>query len=560
MLLRLTSADGMRYASMATVTAAKKKWKRNCLTLKKKVEVINYAKKNPLANMRDLGEKFQCGKTQIAKILKKQDSLLSMYESNAAGSRVHDTMKFRSSEFMDVNKAVYEWYVLACSKHIYPGGPQLIEKAKEIAERLGKSNFKGSRGWLEKWKLRYNIKQVKICGESGDVHGETIDSWKERLPEILEGYAKEDIWNMDETGVFWQALPDRGFGGKGRQCKGGKKSKQRVTIAFFVSAAGKKEKPIFIWKSENPRCLRRFDKSLLPVHYFSQGKAWMTGEILEAVLTKLNHRMSSSGRSIILLMDNAGCHPDDLAEKFSNIKIVFLPPNTTSMLQPLDLGIIQNFKIHYRHFLLRYVLSKIDECDTATDVVKSVNILMAIRWVAKAWALVEEETICKCFKKAGILTIDMDVVSRGLEEDDDPFSECDLRQEMAILIDKTMPADGRCTLKEYMEGDNELQVCMDKGGDDWEASFFEQLGDEDQQQEGEDEIDEEDEIEMDVEPPPPKVKNFKEAILALEDVNQFLENRGHIRISSMVGSVIDEVAGLKAVSTKQTTIHDFFHE
>ena len=49
----------------------------------------------------------------------------------------------------------------------------------------------------------------------------------------------------------------------------------------------------------------------------------MTGEILKAVLMKLNHRMSSSGRSIILLMDNAGCHPDDLAEKFSNIKIVF---------------------------------------------------------------------------------------------------------------------------------------------------------------------------------------------------------------------------------------------
>lgn len=58
----------------------------------------------------------------------------------------------------------------------------LIEKAKEIAERLGISDFKGSQGWLDKWKLRYNIKQVKVCGESGDVCGVTIDSWKERLP------------------------------------------------------------------------------------------------------------------------------------------------------------------------------------------------------------------------------------------------------------------------------------------------------------------------------------------------------------------------------------------
>ena len=111
-----------------------------------------------------------------------------------------------------------------------------------------------------------------------------------------------------------------------------------------------------------------------------------------------------------------------------------------------------------------------------------------------------------------------------------------------------------------MEGDNELQVCVEKGSDDWEACFFEQFGDEDQQQGGDNEIDEDDEIEMDVEPHPAKVKSFKDATLALEDVNQFLENRGYIQASSMVGSVIDEVAGLKAASTKQITIHDFFHE
>ena len=74
---------------------------------------------------------------------------------------------------------------------------------------------------------------MSVSGESGDVSGETVKSWKERLPELVQGYSKEDIWNMDETGCFWKALPDKGFGMKGKQCKGGKKSKQRVTVAFL---------------------------------------------------------------------------------------------------------------------------------------------------------------------------------------------------------------------------------------------------------------------------------------------------------------------------------------
>ena len=225
------------------------------------------------------------------------------------------------------------------------------------------------------------------------MQGETVQSWKERLPEIVQGYEKENVWNMDETGIFWRALSDRGFGQKSKSCKGGKKSKQRITVAFFVSASGHKEKPVVIWKSENPRCMQRFNKSSLPVSYYSQAKAWMTGEILEDILIKLNRHLSSSNHNILLLMDNAGCHPENLSGKFSNIKICFLPPNTTSTLQPLDLGIIQNFKVHYRRFFLRYVLSKIDTCDSASDVVKSVDILVAIRWVALAWSQITAETI-----------------------------------------------------------------------------------------------------------------------------------------------------------------------
>ena len=75
--------------------------------------------------------------------------------------------------------------------------------------------------------------------------------------------------------------------------QGREKSKQRFTIAFLVSAAGAKEKPIVIWTCEKPRCFRGFDVSSLPVKYYHQKKAWMTGEILSDYMTGFNQKMQA---------------------------------------------------------------------------------------------------------------------------------------------------------------------------------------------------------------------------------------------------------------------------
>ena len=75
-------------------------------------------------------------------------------------------------------------------------------------------------------------------------------------------------------------------------------------------------------------------------------------------------------------------------------------------------------KVHYRKLLLQYVLAKINECATASDVVKSINVLAAIRWVAQAWFAVRETTIRMCFQKAGILDATLNVNSCGLGDED----------------------------------------------------------------------------------------------------------------------------------------------
>ena len=71
----------------------------------------------------------------------------------------------------------------------------------------------------------------------------------------------------------------------------------------------------------------------------------MTSIFFEEWLNEWNAELSKVGRKIALVLDNAPCHPK---LTLSNIELVFLPPNTTSHLQPLDQGIIANFKVKYR--------------------------------------------------------------------------------------------------------------------------------------------------------------------------------------------------------------------
>lgn len=143
-----------------------------------------------------------------------------------------------------------------------------------------------------------HFKQKFISVESGDVREQMVDSWTERLPEILQGWQHCNIWKVDETGQFFRALPNRSLTEAASQiCTGGKKSKDRQTCLFFTNASGGTERPFIIGKSANPRCFRGIqDSRLLPCQYFSHPKAWMNSGILMEILSKLNRGLSAGGR------------------------------------------------------------------------------------------------------------------------------------------------------------------------------------------------------------------------------------------------------------------------
>ena len=226
---------------------------------------------------------------------------------------------------------------------------------------------------MDGWKKRYNIIQMNVAGEEGDVSKETMTSWDERARE-LRGYQPKDVWNMDETGLFWRALPEKSVSEKGKRCRGRKQAKQRFTWAFFVNASGGKEDPIVIAKSAKPRCFKSLKDKNRPhsCHYFANKKVWMTSKIFEGILVQLDKRMQRENRNIIPFLDNSPCHPPLPSSSFTNIKLAFLPKNTTSRSQPLDAGIIKHWKLKAKRILLRYVCSKVDGKATASEITKSI--------------------------------------------------------------------------------------------------------------------------------------------------------------------------------------------
>jgi hypothetical protein len=116
----------------------------------------------------------------------------------------------------------------------------------------------------------------------------------------LGGYEPRDVYNEDETGLFFNVLPDRTLVYKGESCDGRKNSKDRLTVLLCVNSDGSdKQVPIVIGKSPKPRCFKNVKN--MPTKCRANGKAWMTTEIICSFLHSLDAQMGAQNRQIIFL-------------------------------------------------------------------------------------------------------------------------------------------------------------------------------------------------------------------------------------------------------------------
>ena len=178
-----------------------------------------------------------------------------------------------------------------------------------------------------------------------------------------KGFNLDQIFNCDETGLNFRLLPDSTLATAfEKSADGRKKSKERVTVNACANASGTIKLPLqLIGKAKRPRCFQRVNMDLLPVQYSAQKSAWMNTDIFlewfqDSFVPYVRKELTSLGleNKAVLVLDNCPAHPDAeyLVSDDGKIIALYLPPNVTSLIQPMDQGVLVTLKRHYKRKLL----------------------------------------------------------------------------------------------------------------------------------------------------------------------------------------------------------------
>ncbi len=219
-----------------------------------------------------------------------------------------------------------------------------------------------------------------------------------------------------------------------KQLKGRKQNKERLTLAVCCNADGSdKLSLLVIGKYENPRYFKNVNRDSFGCKYRSNPKAWMTQVIFLEWLKRFDARMA--GRNVLLIMDNCSTHIPlmQLASVVTlcNTTMFYLPPNTTSKIQPCDAGIIRSLKAYYRRRFNRLLIQRLQ--DKVADLEK-IDVLEAMHIAVAAWSMdVKPKTIRNCFRQCRIRTTDADVTLVPEEPLIDPEVIKDLEEQVQEL-------------------------------------------------------------------------------------------------------------------------------
>ena len=347
----------------------------------------------------------------------------------------------RLGQDTDLDAAVYTWFVQARQNGIPISGPIIKAQAEKFHKDLGSdTEFKASDGWLYRFQKRHAISQVTISGEARSGDQEAALVFHDELRTVIAngGYTEDQVYNVDETALYFKMLPEKSLSVKNDTNKtaGFKQLKNRLTLMLCANRTGThKLKPLCIGHYAKPRCFHHVNTDNLPLSYANSKNAWMTRDIFQTWFNKqfipaVRQHMRSTGqdKKALLLMDQCPAHPpaESLVSSDGKITVMFLPKNTTAHIQPLDQGIIKCFKSNYRRELL---LSAIASPADVPTFVKQITVKDAIYTCGRAWDNVTPKTVNNCWTKGLGQAFQPRVLPAVTDADDFPgFTDSDVTE------------------------------------------------------------------------------------------------------------------------------------
>lgn len=397
----------------STYTPAKKS--RKTIDLECKMKVIQQYEGGKKVNT--IARDLKLSHSTVSTILKDKERIREAVKGSAPIKSTILT-KQRQGPIHEMEKLLFMWMEDLIQKNTPMSLHTVQAKARSLFQSLKSragddyaEDFQASTGWFKRFKKRFALHNVHVTGEAGsadeDGAKKFVDSFDSLIKE--EGYLPEQIFNVDETGLQWKRMPNRTYiHQEAKRMPGFKAFKDRLTLLLGGNAAGFKLKPFLIYHSENPRAFKHINKHTLPVYYRSNPKAWMTQALFEdwfmnCFIPQAREYCAERGIpfKILLVMDNAPGHPPHLDDLHHDVRVVFMPPNTTALIQPMDQGAISAFKAHYLRTTFAQAIEAIDsDADLSLrDFWKQYNILQCIKNISTAWECVTKNCMSGIWKK-----------------------------------------------------------------------------------------------------------------------------------------------------------------
>ncbi|XP_066471472.1 tigger transposable element-derived protein 1-like isoform X2 [Tiliqua scincoides] len=353
----------------------------------------------------------------IATILKNKEKVLDAVKGSALLKSTRLT-KTREGPISEMEKLLMAWIEDQTQNCVPLSNVMITAKAKSLfamlKEKAGPDydvEFTASSGWFKRFKIRCSLHNVKVSGESVNADAKAAEEFLETLDKLIvqDNYFPEQIFNMDETSLFWKRMPERTFiHREAKAMLGFKAFEDRITVLLGSNVVGYKLKPFVIWHNENPRAFKHINKHTLPVYYRSNRKSCMTqilfqDALLNCYASEMEKYCSENNIpfKILLLVDNALGHLPFIGDLHPNIKVVFFPPNISSLIQPMDQGVIAAFKAYYlRRFFAQAIAATEEDAEkTLLRFWKDYNIYDCVKNLAWAWGDVTQECMNGIWKK-----------------------------------------------------------------------------------------------------------------------------------------------------------------